>query len=121
MDFNTCEKLDTDSLIKEGEILVKYQNQIIEKITKNARIVKIAEYQVLAVNSPILQSEIANYLCKMHSQYPFAVAYFDVGTQRNFSLRSIGDFDVAAIASKYGGGGHKNAAGFIKNIDEWFV
>lgn len=28
------------------------------------------------------------------------------------SLRSAGDFDVAAIAARYGGGGHRNAAGF---------
>ncbi|MDP3636191.1 MAG: DHHA1 domain-containing protein, partial [Azonexus sp.] len=28
------------------------------------------------------------------------------------SLRSKGDFDVAAIAARYGGGGHRNAAGF---------
>lgn len=29
-----------------------------------------------------------------------------------YSLRSRGDFDVSAIAKKFGGGGHKNAAGF---------
>lgn len=29
-----------------------------------------------------------------------------------FSLRSIGDYDVSGIAKCYGGGGHKNAAGF---------
>jgi phosphoesterase RecJ-like protein len=28
------------------------------------------------------------------------------------SLRSVTDFDVAAIAMKFGGGGHKAAAGF---------
>ena len=27
------------------------------------------------------------------------------------SLRSIGDIDVASVAKKFGGGGHKNAAG----------
>ncbi len=29
-----------------------------------------------------------------------------------FSMRSIGDIDVSAIAFEHGGGGHKNAAGF---------
>lgn len=29
-----------------------------------------------------------------------------------YSLRSRGDFDVSAIAKSFGGGGHKNAAGF---------
>ena len=38
------------------------------------------------------------------------------------SLRSNGDYDVSAIAKEFGGGGHKNAAGFtttIQNIMEW--
>ncbi len=29
-----------------------------------------------------------------------------------WSLRSKGDYDVSVIASKFGGGGHKNAASF---------
>jgi len=33
----------------------------------------------------------------------------------NISLRSIGDINVAEIASKFGGGGHKNAAGLSAN------
>jgi oligoribonuclease NrnB/cAMP/cGMP phosphodiesterase (DHH superfamily) len=35
-----------------------------------------------------------------------------------WSLRSIkgGDFDVSDLAAKYGGGGHKNAAGFVSKL-----
>ncbi len=34
------------------------------------------------------------------------------------SLRSKGDMDVSLIANKFGGGGHKNAAGFeISNLE----
>ncbi|HEY6554426.1 MAG TPA: phosphohydrolase, partial [Vicinamibacteria bacterium] len=29
-----------------------------------------------------------------------------------YSLRSRGEFDVSAVAMGYGGGGHRNAAGF---------
>ena len=32
------------------------------------------------------------------------------------SLRSNGDYDVSAIAKAFGGGGHKNAAGFTIDI-----
>lgn len=39
------------------------------------------------------------------------VALTDLSKMK-ISLRSIGDFDVSAIAMKYGGGGHKNAGGF---------
>lgn len=36
-----------------------------------------------------------------------------------YSLRSKGDFDVAAIAARFGGGGHKNAAGFSSQFPPW--
>jgi len=35
-----------------------------------------------------------------------------------FSLRSNGDFDVSAMAKQFGGGGHKNAAGFTVPLAE---
>ena len=35
-----------------------------------------------------------------------------------FSLRSKGELDVSKIALKFGGGGHKNGAGFIGNFDD---
>lgn len=40
------------------------------------------------------------------------------------SLRSEGDYDVAAIAKQFGGGGHKNAAGFsvpVATLLEWVL
>jgi nanoRNase/pAp phosphatase (c-di-AMP/oligoRNAs hydrolase) len=44
---------------------------------------------------------------------PFAACYWDTPDGRFFSLRSsdAGE-DVSAIAQQYGGGGHRNAAGF---------
>jgi nanoRNase/pAp phosphatase (c-di-AMP/oligoRNAs hydrolase) len=42
----------------------------------------------------------------------FGGTYYDTATHREFSLRSLGDFDVSEIAKEFGGGGHKNAAGF---------
>jgi len=38
-------------------------------------------------------------------------------TLTKVSLRSKGDFNVNEIASKYGGGGHKKASGFVLNRD----
>jgi phosphoesterase RecJ-like protein len=35
------------------------------------------------------------------------------------SLYSIGDVDVARIAARYGGGGHRNAAGFGVALGDW--
>jgi nanoRNase/pAp phosphatase (c-di-AMP/oligoRNAs hydrolase) len=41
------------------------------------------------------------------------------GRRVDVSLYSIGDFDVAAIAARYGGGGHRNAAGFSVSLEAW--
>lgn len=45
---------------------------------------------------------------------PFAATYFDKAGGRVFSLRSRGQdgADVSEVAKLYGGGGHRNAAGF---------
>lgn len=68
-----------------------------------------------AVNSSILQSEVGHELANASGTYGL-VWYYDGATGRaNCSLRSNGDYDVSAIAKVFGGGGHKNAAGF--NID----
>ncbi|NIV11578.1 MAG: bifunctional oligoribonuclease/PAP phosphatase NrnA, partial [Aliifodinibius sp.] len=37
---------------------------------------------------------------------------YETETEVVYSLRSRGDFDVSALAERFGGGGHKNAAGF---------
>ena len=71
-------------------------------------------YAVPTVNSPILQSELGNYLCKDH---PFAAFYhIDKDLGEVWSLRSdkndLGAVDVSEIAKSFGGGVHKNAAGF---------
>jgi nanoRNase/pAp phosphatase (c-di-AMP/oligoRNAs hydrolase) len=41
-------------------------------------------------------------------------------TEVHATLYSIGDFDVASIATELGGGGHKNAAGFTVDFERWF-
>ena len=48
----------------------------------------------------------------MFPDSPFAASFTVKEDTIMFSLRSIGDFDVSAIAKQHGGGGHKNAAGF---------
>ena len=41
-----------------------------------------------------------------------AIMVLEQGEECKVSLRSDGDFDVSKISEKYGGGGHKGAAGF---------
>jgi uncharacterized protein len=51
---------------------------------------------------------------------PFAAVYYQDADGYQFSLRSIeGGTDVSEVAKRYGGGGHKHAAGFrVKSLEE---
>lgn len=71
----------------------------------------IGGFVVPAINAPaFLASELGNRLAQGN---PFAAVYHDTALLRVFSLRSTDDGeDVSAIAKQYGGGGHRNAAGF---------
>lgn len=72
---------------------------------------EIRKVKGLAVNCPVNQSEIGNQLAQVSGTY--GLVYFIGSASKVFcSLRSVGDFDVSALAQAYGGGGHKNAAGF---------
>lgn len=60
------------------------------------------------------------FLCPLVGDYvmpEFAACYYDTGRSRVFSLRSLDSgADVSEIASSYGGGGHRNASGFRRDI-----
>lgn len=74
----------------------------------------IADNKVPAVNAPhFLASEIGNIL-STPADVPFAATYYFTPDEMRVSLRShrMHGADVSEIARKYGGGGHKNAAGF---------
>ena len=84
----------------------------IETLKREAFTVDIGGYRVPVVNAPyIFASELAGALAEGH---PFAATYYFNGKEEVWSLRSRGEsgIDVSEIAQQYGGGGHKNAAGF---------
>jgi oligoribonuclease NrnB/cAMP/cGMP phosphodiesterase (DHH superfamily) len=78
--------------------------------------------QGLAVNTPQHISEVGHHLANKSGTYGL-IWWYDGGTKQAVcSLRSNGDYDVSAIAKLFGGGGHKNAAGFkvpIEKLMEW--
>jgi nanoRNase/pAp phosphatase (c-di-AMP/oligoRNAs hydrolase) len=66
----------------------------------------------IAINANgLFASELGNQLAEQSGT--FALIWQLAGDgEVKASLRSKGNFDVAAIAARYGGGGHRNAAGF---------
>jgi uncharacterized protein len=97
--------------VAEGQAILRAEKQIVNSHVRNAGRIGLGGYDVPIVNATTLFSEIAGELAKGE---PFAVCYFDQQDgKRQWSLRSRdGGVDVSEIAKQYGGGGHKNAAGF---------
>lgn len=106
---------DLKNLQAEGQAINRYRQQLIEEYRENFIISEIAGYSVPVVNCPAaITSELLHELAIGH---PFAVGYQDLGKTRRWSLRSCEEgINVADIATRYGGGGHRNAAGFSTNL-----
>lgn len=120
-DFKVWDELceDLPQLKREGEVCLRLCAQQVKTICRNVRWKTMGSHRVPVVNSSLYSSEVGHRLCDLYPEAPFAAYYFDRGDgKRQWGLRSVGDFDVSAVAEQYGGGGHKNAAGFEEDIPE---
>lgn len=114
-DFQVWEGLTRDMLEVEGRAILRRDQSLIDKIVEEAVLVEFEGETVPAVYSPVMASQIGERLCQ---GFPFCLIWHERDGLRYFSLRSKpGTADVSAVASRYGGGGHVNAAGFSRPID----
>ena len=115
MDFAVWDAFQIEQLQREGVALLRLQDQQVESHCKRMRWENLGGYRIPVVNASDYRSEIANRLCTLHPEAPFAAAYYDTQEGfRSWSLRSVGEFNVAVLAKRWGGGGHKNASGFTE-------
>lgn len=98
---------------ERGEAVLTYIDRYVYEMADQARNVDFAGYRVPCVNAPyICISELVGHLAETAS---FAMGWYqDRGGVYRYSLRSRGSdgVDVSEIAKRFGGGGHRNAAGF---------
>ncbi len=116
--WDTLMAAEVQDLAKEGEAIErKHFKDIDELLGVTTREMVIGGYRVPVANLPYtLSSDAGHELAKGR---PFAACYWDTPQGRTFSLRSSDDgVDVSAIATQYGGGGHRNAAGFSVGFAE---
>lgn len=100
-------------IVAEGAAIErKHHKDVAELVRVTRRDMVIGGQRVPVANLPYTMSSDAAGM--MAAEAPFAACYYDRPDARVFSLRSRGEggADVAEIAARYGGGGHKNAAGF---------
>jgi len=111
MDFELWDKFDTNTLVIEGETCDRLYSQLVENIIKHPWMKEIGGHVVPIVNTSIAWSEIGHALIEKYPEAKFVASFTVFENQIMWSLRSK-EFDVSEVAKKFGGGGHKNAAGF---------
>ncbi len=112
------EKSETrKNIIEKGASILAFEKNMVESLVRgSAELVEFEGYKIYAVNSPVAASDIGHALSK--KQPPIAIVWSERDGRVVVSLRSDGSVDVARLAEKYGGGGHKAAAGFSLSINE---
>lgn len=101
-------------MAEHGAAILQHVEKVVAEMADRCDGLSVLDgYLVPKVNATAYYSEVGDELCKRYPNASFSAVYFaraDNVTQ--WSLRSHGDFDVSVVAKRYGGGGHKNAAGF---------
>ena len=111
-ELNDCR--DAHRIFTEAAAMQRFFDQKVVEIGRLARSGLIAGYEVPLCNCPpMFASEVGHWMLDENPSAPFVACYSDQGKSRGYSLRSRDDrMDVSEIARKFGGGGHRNAAGF---------
>ena len=100
-------------LLPDGEAIIRKQAQDVDELTAAVMWMELGGYRIPVVNATGSVSDLGHRLCELFPDAAFSASYRDTAEdRREWSLRSVGDFDVSLIAKIYGGGGHRNASGF---------
>lgn len=110
-DFAVWDSFDFDKMVADGTAILRFRDQMVQRIVDQAHEVELGGHKVLEANTPIFQSEVCQALGK---DRPFGAAYYinrdGLGC---WSLRSSETgVNVREVAEQFGGGGHDHAAGF---------
>lgn len=132
-----CKGMSVPNIIDDGLAILRAHDQNVQAVVKGAArpcAVWVGDYDQGAANDtenephqrrglaancpPHLTSDVGHELATQSGTFGlcWCLGKKD-GLIAQCSLRSNGDYDVSAIAKAFGGGGHKNAAGFEVPID----
>ena len=130
--FQSDDSTGIDAWYREGAAILRAHNQQVASTVKNAAIKCSIQCDLPSQNSnhpiqgqvciglaancpPHMQNDVGHQLAIQSGTYGLLWSINTAGACK-CSLRSNGDYDVSAIAKAFGGGGHRNAAGFIIDI-----
>ena len=127
-EFEEFEKFEDDSVFddarKRGSYILAYSKTVVKKVCEQAQKRKFEGMDVLVVNSSHWMSEIG---ARLAPDCDFAMSWYwdHEECHTKVSLRAFHEtVDVSEISKKFGGGGHKKAAGFQlpknKHVEDLF-
>ena len=105
-------------IMQQASAIETYYDQRIADMAMQAYWSDVGGFKVPTVNCPrVFASDVAHALLRQFPNAHFAATWNERDGHRGFSLRSEDSrVDVAAIAATFGGGGHRNAAGFAIKV-----
>ncbi len=107
-------RLAAEDVVKLGQVVEDKIRHYVIEVAKNAVRINFEGYDVPIVNAP--QVDISELVGFLSGTERFAMGWWQRSDGMfSYSLRSRGDFDVSELAKRHGGGGHKNAAGFLSS------
>ena len=121
----------THECYEQGEAILRAHDQNVQSVVKgaaracalNPAPMSGAGLPGLSANCPPhLASDVGHELATQSGTFGLCWHLGKEGTMAKCSLRSNGGYDVSAIAKVFGGGGHRNAAGFkvpIETLLSW--
>lgn len=107
-----------NDIVKEALAMQRFHDARVAEIVRFAHRRPLAGHEPVVVNCPpAFASEVAHQLLEHHPDAPFAATFYETNNRRMWSLRSDdAREDVSLIAERFGGGGHRNAAGFSTSL-----
>jgi len=109
-----------EELVREGRSIVRANRMEVERTLASAHPLVVDGRPVEAVNATSHRSALGHALAERKAYgTAWGCVYRFVGDRVHATLYSIGEVDVATLASDHGGGGHRNAAGFTVPLATW--
>ena len=101
-------------LEEQGVHIRRAESKLVQQMVHSTlRMVKLGQYEVPAVNAPILWSEAAHEAMLAIPGAKFGAYYHTLANGKiKWGMRGEGYVDLNALAKHWGGGGHFNAASF---------
>lgn len=100
-------------ILEAGKKLQVEHDAEVAKIVAHAKPGLILGHKVwVGVCHPKFSSDVGHVLAEKSGTFGATYWPTESGDEELWSLRSVGDFDVSAVAKRLGGGGHAAAAGF---------